>query len=160
MYFQFRPLISSTSYYGIRNFFIVIQGCGSGCASCNSTNSSICNSCKSNYLLVNGSCTSCPIGYYNNGTGCNVCSSFCFECSGPLMNQCNSCQYPFLLRGTLCTIQQNYGMYSMYLNSANNPINADNAWYIYPNLQTKGNTACGGINIFGSDQVLYKSLHL
>lgn len=76
------------------------------------------------------------------------------------MNQCTDCQYPFVRRGNLCTIQSNYGLYSMYLNSANSPINSDNAWYIYPNLQTRGSTSCGGTNIFGSDQVLYKTLHL
>lgn len=77
LYFQFRPLIASTSYYGIRNFFVIVQGCAAGCLTCNQTNTSICLSCQSNYLLSSGQCSYCPVGYYNNGTGCNVCSTFC-----------------------------------------------------------------------------------
>ena len=76
------------------------------------------------------------------------------------MNQCISCQYPFILRGSLCALQANYGMYSMYLNSASSPLNPGNDWYIYPNLQSRGNAMCGGTNIFGSDQVLYKGLYM
>lgn len=160
LYFRFRPLIASSSYYGIRNFFVIVQGCSSGCLTCNQSNTSQCLSCLSNFILVSGNCNNCPSGYYNNGSRCNPCSSFCLECSGPLMNQCKTCQYPFVGQGSICTIQPNYGIYSMNLNSANSPINADNSWYIYPNLQTRGNTMCGNTNIFGSNEVLYKGLHL
>lgn len=104
LYFRFRPLIASSSYYGIRNFFIIVQGCASGCLTCNQTNTTQCLSCLSNYILVNGNCNTCPVGYYNNGSRCNVCSSFCLDCTGPLMNQCTGCQYPLILRDTICSI--------------------------------------------------------
>ena len=150
LYFRFRPLIASSSYYGIRNFFIIVQGCAPGCLTCNQTNTTQCTSCLSNYILVNGNCNTCPVGYYNNGSRCNVCSSFCLDCTGPLMNQCTGCQYPLILRDTICTVPQNYGIYSMYSNAASS-ISSDNSWYIYPNLQTRGNAMCGDAHIFGSN---------
>lgn len=78
---------------------------GSNCKTCN-TNSSVCDSCFTSYILGNNactacsancltcsisSCTSCNPGYYLNGTSCQQCSANCMNCAtGSICSQCIS----------------------------------------------------------------------
>jgi hypothetical protein len=47
---------SSNLFWAFKNLMIVVGQCASNCLTCNSSSSSACLSCVTNYLLVNGTC--------------------------------------------------------------------------------------------------------
>ena len=61
------------------------------CLLCASGNTSVCQTCKSPAVLVNGTCyLNCPPGYYKNGLTCQPCDASCANCTSA--TTCKSCQ--------------------------------------------------------------------
>jgi hypothetical protein len=81
----------------------ICQTCQTGCATCTGFPTP-CQLCNASYYMYNGACgTTCPTGYWANGTtlNCDQCSTNCTSCTSAVTCQtCSSGYYRYLINST------------------------------------------------------------
>lgn len=113
----------------------VCYGCNSACVNC-TVNSTYCYACQSGNIWFNYVCNStCPDGYFINGTNCSACNSKCITCT---------------TSDVICTSCTLNGSNTAYLFASNNtcvtscPVKyfKDNNDGLGPNLCTQCDLSC------------------
>ncbi|CAL8373818.1 unnamed protein product [Arctogadus glacialis] len=78
------------------------------CAACSGPSPNDCLTCSPGFLRLQTLCvSSCPAGYYREGSSCEECDRSCQQCTGPGPGSCQACTAPLLeLLGTRLCVER------------------------------------------------------